>query len=83
MQDTQENTDGLKIQKKVRFDSPLDKHDNLPSKIENKNEDEMGSVDEFEDEGDMGEMYQNTENMADKYFPEDDGFSYNDYNDYY
>ncbi|KHN46727.1 Transcription factor IIIB 90 kDa subunit [Glycine soja] len=81
--DTQENTDGLKIQKKVRFDSPLDKHDNLPSKIENKNEDEMGSVDEFEDEGDMGEMYQNTENMADKYFPEDDGFSYNDYNDYY
>ncbi|KAG4951025.1 hypothetical protein JHK85_044892 [Glycine max] len=81
--DTQENTDGLKKQKKVRFDSPLDKHDNLPSKIENKNEDEMGSVDEFEDEGDMGEMYQNTENMADKYFPEDDGFSYNDYNDYY
>ena len=41
MQDTQENTDGLKIQKKVRFDSPLDKHDNLPSKIENKNEDKM------------------------------------------
>jgi len=37
-------------------------------------------VDEFED--DMGEMYQSglsTENIADTYFPEDDGYGYNDY----
>lgn len=79
----QENTDDLKKPKKVRFDLPLDNDDNIPSKVEDKNEDEMGLADEFDDEGDMGEMYQNTENMADKYFPEDDGFSYNDYNDYY
>ena len=30
-----------------------------------------------------GEMYQNTENMADKYFPEDGDFGYDDYDDYY
>jgi len=40
-------------------------------------------VDEFED--DMGEMYQSglsTDNFADTYFHEDDGYGYND-DDYY
>ncbi|KAG5083185.1 hypothetical protein JHK84_053223 [Glycine max] len=80
--DEMENTDDLKKPKKVRFDLPLDNDDNIPSKVEDKNEDEMGLADEF-DEGDMGEMYQNTENMADKYFPEDGDFGYDDYDDYY
>ncbi|KAG4915717.1 hypothetical protein JHK87_053274 [Glycine soja] len=81
--DEMENTDDLKKPKKVRFDLPLDNDDNIPSKVEDKNEDEMGLADEFDDEGDMGEMYQNTENMADKYFPEDGDFGYDDYDDYY
>ncbi|TKY62843.1 Transcription factor IIIB 70 kDa subunit [Spatholobus suberectus] len=70
-----------KKQNKVRFDN----HDNLQSKVEDKNDDEMGPADEFEYEGDMGEMYQNTlstENMDDQYLPEDGGFGYNDYDDY-
>ncbi|KAG4927656.1 hypothetical protein JHK85_054142 [Glycine max] len=37
-----ENTDDLKKPKKVRFDLPLDNDDNIPSKVEDKNEDEMG-----------------------------------------
>ena len=59
------------------MDPPLDKS------FEDKNDYEMGSVDEFED--DMGEMYQNglsTDNIADAYYPEDDGYGYND-DDYY
>ncbi|XP_017425440.1 uncharacterized protein LOC108334223 isoform X3 [Vigna angularis] len=74
-----EKTDDPKKEKKARFDPPLDNHDNLQS-FEHKNDDEMGSVDEFED--DMGEMYQSglsTDNIADTYFPEDDGYGYNDY----
>ncbi|XP_047166438.1 uncharacterized protein LOC124835542 [Vigna umbellata] len=74
-----EKTDDPKKEKKARFDPPLDNHDNSQS-FEHKKDDEMGSVDEFED--DMGEMYQSglsTDNIADKYFPEDDGYGYNDY----
>ncbi|QCD97208.1 transcription factor IIIB a subunit [Vigna unguiculata] len=74
-----EKTDGPKKEKKARFDSLLDNDDKIKS-FEYKNDDEIGSVDEFED--DMGEMYQSglsTENIADTYFPEDDGYGYNDY----
>ncbi|KAK8473332.1 hypothetical protein PHAVU_001G106433 [Phaseolus vulgaris] len=78
-----EKTDDPKKEKKARLDPPLDNHDNLQS-FEDKNDDEMGSVDEFED--DMGEMYQNglstDNNIADAYYPEDDGYGYND-DDYY
>ncbi|WVZ06778.1 hypothetical protein V8G54_020124 [Vigna mungo] len=76
-----EKTDYPKKEKKARFDPPLDNNDNLQS-FEHKNDDEMGSVEEFED--DMGEMYQSrlsTDNIADTYFPEDDEYGYND-NDY-
>lgn len=75
----QEGVDDPKKQKKVRFDPPLDNHDNIQSKVEDKDEN-----DEFEYEGDMEDMYQHTlstENMDDKYFTEDDGYGqgYNDY----
>ncbi|KAG4912771.1 hypothetical protein JHK86_053204 [Glycine max] len=53
--DEMENTDDLKKPKKVRFDLPLDNDDNIPSKVEDKNEDEMGLAD-FDDEGDMGDL---------------------------
>ncbi|XP_022633345.1 transcription factor IIIB 90 kDa subunit isoform X2 [Vigna radiata var. radiata] len=74
-----EKTDDPKKEKKARFDPPLDNHDNLQS-FEHKNDDEMGSVDEFED--DTGEMIKSglsTDNIADTYFPEDDEYGYNDH----
>ncbi|RDX92235.1 Transcription factor IIIB 90 kDa subunit, partial [Mucuna pruriens] len=76
-----EGDDDPKKHKKVRFDND----DNLQSKVEVKNDDEMGSADEFEDEGDVAEIYKNrmsSENMNEKYFHDDDGLGYNDYDDY-
>nr|KYP63899.1 Transcription factor IIIB 90 kDa subunit [Cajanus cajan] len=61
-----------KKQKKVRFDPPPD------NQVEDKNEDGMGSVDDFEDEGDMYKNASSTENMYEKYFSEDSSFGYND-----
>ncbi|KAK7336312.1 hypothetical protein VNO77_16849 [Canavalia gladiata] len=75
------DADDLNERKKVRFDLPSDNHDNLQSKVEDKNDDEMGSADEFDDGGEVGEMYENalhTQNMDENYFPEDDGYNYND-----
>ncbi|XP_027353374.1 transcription factor IIIB 90 kDa subunit isoform X2 [Abrus precatorius] len=76
------DVNNFKKPKKVQFDLPLG-DTNLQSKVEDKNDDEKGLVDEFEDEGegDMGEMYENawnTENMNGNYFPEDHGYNYND-----
>ncbi|XP_020218555.1 transcription factor IIIB 90 kDa subunit isoform X5 [Cajanus cajan] len=69
-----EMEDGVdpKKQKKVRFDPPPD------NQVEDKNEDGMGSVDDFEDEGDMYKNASSTENMYEKYFSEDSSFGYND-----
>lgn len=67
--------------KKVRFDLPFDNHDKFQSKIESKKDDKLGSADDFED-GDMGDIYENTwyaENMDQPYFPEDDGYNYDDH----
>ncbi|KAK7336311.1 hypothetical protein VNO77_16848 [Canavalia gladiata] len=75
------DADNLNERKKVRFDLPTDNHDNLQSKVEDENDDEMGSADEFEDGGKVGEMYENalhTQNMDENYFPEDYGYDYND-----
>ncbi|KAJ1404180.1 hypothetical protein SESBI_26777 [Sesbania bispinosa] len=65
--------------KKVRFELPSDNHDNFESKVEDKiKDDEVGSVDEFEDGGMDGE-YENTsyqENADETYDYEYDGYSY-------
>lgn len=75
----QEGADDPKKQKKVQVDPPVDNHNNLQSKVEEKNDDN-----EFDYEGDMYQSTLSTENMDDKYFTEDDGYGYGGqgYNDY-
>ncbi|XP_027353380.1 uncharacterized protein LOC113863837 [Abrus precatorius] len=73
--------DNLKKTKTAQCDLPSDNRTPFQCNFEDKNDDEMGSGDEFEDEGDIGEMYENAwrpENMDGSYFPEDDGYNYND-----
>ncbi|KAK7303553.1 hypothetical protein RJT34_14460 [Clitoria ternatea] len=66
--------------KKVRFELPSDNLGNFESKLEGKvkGDDELGSTDEFSDDGIDGE-YGNTlyqENTYETYEYEDDGYSY-------
>ncbi|KAK7277796.1 hypothetical protein RJT34_22813 [Clitoria ternatea] len=74
--------DNPKKLKKNKIDLPPDNDD----KVKDENGHEMGSADELDNAGDMAEIYENglyDENMNDKYFPDDDGYSYNDGDDYY
>ncbi|KAK7300535.1 hypothetical protein RJT34_11381 [Clitoria ternatea] len=80
--DTMTEADDPQKQKKVKFDLPSENDDN----IKDKNGDETGSMDELEDAGDIGEIYQNdlyNDNRNDKYFPEDDCYNYNGGDEYY
>ncbi|XP_057445716.1 transcription factor IIIB 60 kDa subunit [Lotus japonicus] len=63
--------------KKVRFEIPSDNHDYLKSKFEDKiQDDELGSVDGFED-GDMHDMHEDYYGNADEaYDYEDDGYNF-------
>ncbi|XP_057416199.1 transcription factor IIIB 60 kDa subunit-like [Lotus japonicus] len=60
--------------KKVRFEIPSDDQDNLKSKFGDKiQDDELGSVDEFEDDDMHGDYYGNADEAYDY---EDDGYSF-------
>jgi hypothetical protein len=61
--------------KKVRFDLASDDHDKFQSEVQDSKDDELGSEDNFED-GDKD--WCNNENMDETYFPEEDGYNYDE-----
>ncbi|KAK2416198.1 Cyclin/Brf1 TBP-binding protein [Trifolium repens] len=61
--------------KKVRFDLASDDHDKFQSEVQDSKDDELGSEDNFEG-GDKD--WCNNENMDETYFPEEDGYNYDE-----